>query len=37
MLLEGVLWVVGAGSPWRDLTEVFCDWNSVFQCFSGWR
>lgn len=24
------------GSPWRDLPEVFGDWNSVFRRFSRW-
>src|SRR5690349_10632836 len=33
MLVEGVLWSVRNGSPWRDLPEVFCDWNSVFRRF----
>jgi transposase len=30
MFVEGVLWIVGTGSPWRDLPEAFRDWNSVF-------
>ena len=30
MFVEGVLWIVRTGSPWRDLPEVFGDWNSVF-------
>jgi len=29
MFVEGVLWIVRTGSPWRDLPEVFGDWNSV--------
>jgi len=36
MFLEGVLWIVRTGSPWRDLPEVFGDWNSVFRRFSRW-
>jgi transposase len=27
----------GSCSPWRDLPEVFGDWNSVFRRFSRWR
>ena len=34
MFVEGVLWIVRAGSPWRDLPEAFGDWNSVFRRFS---
>ncbi|WGR97522.1 IS5 family transposase [Bradyrhizobium sp. ISRA443] len=36
MFVEGVLWIVRTGSPWRDLPEVFGDWNSVFRRFSRW-
>ena len=31
MFVEGVLWIVRTGSPWRDLPEAFGDWNSVFR------
>ena len=34
MFVEGVLWIVRTGSPWRDLPEAFGDWNSVFRRFS---
>ena len=36
MFVEGVLWIVRTGSPWRDLPETFGDWNSVFRRFSRW-
>src|ERR1019366_7708342 len=36
MFVEGVLWIVRTGSPWRDLPEMFGDWNSVFRRFSRW-
>lgn len=36
MFVEGVLWIVRTGSPWRDLPDVFGDWNSVFRRFSRW-
>jgi len=36
MFVEGVLWMMRTGSPWRDLPEVFGDWNSVFRRFSRW-
>jgi len=36
MFVEGVLWIVRTGSPWRDLPDIFGDWNSVFRRFSRW-
>jgi len=36
MFVEGGLWIVRTGSPWRDLPEVFGGWNSVFRRFSRW-
>ena len=36
LFVEGVLWIARTGSPWRDLPEVFGQWNSVFRRFSRW-
>lgn len=36
MFVEGVLWIVRTGSPWRDLPQAFGEWNSVFRRFSRW-
>jgi putative transposase len=36
MFVEGVLWIVRTGSPWRDLPKAFGDWNSVFRRFRRW-
>ena len=36
MFVEGILWIVRTGSPWRDLHEAFGEWNSVFRRFSRW-
>lgn len=36
MFVEGILWIVRTGSPWRDLPDAFGEWNSVFRRFSRW-
>ena len=36
LFVEGVLWIVRTGSPWRDLPEELGGWNSVFRRFSRW-
>ena len=36
LFVEGVLWIVRTGSPWRDLPDGFGEWNSVFRRFCRW-
>ena len=36
LFLEGVLWLVRTGSPWRDLPEAFGCWNTAFRRFRRW-
>ena len=36
MFVEGVMWIVRTGAPWRDLPEVFGRWNSAFRRFNRW-
>ena len=36
MFVEGVLWIVRTGSPWRDLPEGFGKWFTVYTRFWRW-
>ena len=36
LFLEAVLWIARTGVPWRDLPEVFGNWNTVFKRFRHW-
>jgi putative transposase len=37
LFLEAVLYRARTGTPWRDLPEVFGDWNAVYQRNKRWR
>lgn len=34
--LDGMLWILRTGAPWRDLPEEFGNWNSVWRRFRRW-
>lgn len=36
-VLDGVLWILGTGAPWRDLPARFGSWQTVHRRFSRWR
>lgn len=36
VFIEAILWIVRTGSPWRDLPEMFGNWNTVFKRYRDW-
>lgn len=36
-MLNGMLWILRSGAPWRDLPERYGDWWSVNHRFNRWR
>ena len=36
-MLDGVLWVMKTGAPWRDLPDRFGPWKTVYERFRRWR
>ena len=35
--LNGIFWILYAGTPWRDLPERFGPWQTVYHHFAKWR
>ena len=35
-VIEGILWIVHTGAPWRDLPERFGPWRTVYHWFNRW-
>lgn len=36
MTVEGILYKLRTGCPWRDVPSFFGHWNSIFKCFNRW-
>ena len=36
-VLDGVLWVLRTGSPWRDVPEEFGPWKTCWRMFDQWN
>lgn len=36
-MLNGILWILRTGAPWRDLPERFGPWQTVYDHFRHWR
>jgi transposase len=35
-MFNGILWIMKAGAPWRDLPESFGPWQTVYKRFAMW-
>jgi len=36
-LINGILWILHTGAPWRDLPERYGPWQTVYDRFNRWR
>lgn len=36
VILDGILWVLHTGAPWRDLPSRFGNWKTVYSRFNLW-
>ena len=36
-ILNGILWIIRTGAPWRDLPERYGSWRTVASRFYRWR
>ena len=37
MVVNGILWILRTGSPWRDLPEEFGTWKTCWRLFDEWN
>lgn len=37
MIVDGILWILRTGAPWRDLPEAFGPWATVWDLFDTWN
>jgi transposase len=37
MVMDGILWILRTGAPWRDLPEEFGKWGTAWDLFSKWN
>jgi transposase len=36
-MLNGILWILRTGAPWRDLPERYGNWKTVYSRFRRWE
>jgi transposase len=38
LIVDGILWILRSGAPWRDLPEEeFGPWETIYGLFNGWN
>lgn len=37
MVVDGILWILRTGAPWRDMPEAFGKWGTVYDLFTTWN
>ncbi|RCS49477.1 IS5 family transposase [Bremerella cremea] len=37
MVVDGILWIMRTGAPWRDLPDEFGKWGTVYDLFTTWN
>ena len=35
-VMEGIIWKLRTGAPWRDIPEALCPWTTAFNRFNRW-
>jgi transposase len=36
-IINGILWILHTGAPWRDVPERYGPWQTVYDRFNKWR
>ena len=36
-VVDGILWILRTGAPWRDMPEEFGPWQTVWRLFNKWN
>ncbi len=36
-MLNGIVWILRSGAPWRDLPDRYGPWTTVYSRFRRWR
>jgi transposase len=36
-MMDGILWILRSGAPWRDLPREFGKWSTVWEWFDKWN